>query len=91
MEPPDSQKPPDALGIAGAGRLLKQLSLERLSDNSQLQDRFAADEAFFDQLHLLQALDELLRQSLVSGVLSAAGQSLEGSSNGSSAGSGSRS
>lgn len=47
-----------------ACRLLKQLRLDRLSDNGQLQHRFAADEAFFDQLHLFQPLDELLRQPL---------------------------
>lgn len=45
--------------------LLKQLRLDRLSDIGQLQHRLAADEAFLDQLHLFQPLDELLRQPLV--------------------------
>lgn len=33
---------------ARAGRLLKQLRLDRLSDDCQLQHRFAADEALLD-------------------------------------------
>jgi cold shock CspA family protein len=48
-------------GASGLGRLLNQARLDRLSDDGQLQHRFAPQDMFLYQFELLEPFDYLFR------------------------------
>lgn len=48
-------------GDRGFERLVEQASLDRFSDDRQLQYRFASHETLLHQFQLLEPLDELFR------------------------------